>query len=103
MNKTTIFYKSKNILIEQLEKQSNIEVLKEKNFFSKIFSSKRFPDIYFHSGILDEDSKDVVVMSSLLGLTTRQISFVKGFSIGKVNYVAHNGFNSLKRKLSNRS
>ena len=58
MNKTTIFYKSKNILIEQLEKQSNIEVLKEKNFFSKIFSSKRFPDIYFHSGILDEDSKE---------------------------------------------
>ena len=31
MNKTTIFYKSKNILIEQLEKQSNIEVLKEKD------------------------------------------------------------------------
>lgn len=49
---------------------------------------------------LDEDSKDVVVMSSLLGLTTRQISFVKGFSIGKVNYVAHNGFNALKAKLN---
>ena len=65
MNKTTIFYKSKNILIEQLEKQSNIEVLKEKNFFSKIFSSKRFPDIYFHSGILDEDSKENILNSKM--------------------------------------
>lgn len=65
MNKTTIFYKTKNILIEQLEKQSNIEVLKEKSFFSKIFSSKKFPDIYFHSGILDEDSKENILNSKI--------------------------------------
>ena len=58
MNKTTIFYKSKNILIEKLEKLSNIEVLKEKNFFLKFFSTKKFPDIYFHSGVLDDDSKE---------------------------------------------
>ena len=46
MNKTTIFYKTKNILIEKLEKQSNIEVLKERNFFAKIFSAKKIPDIF---------------------------------------------------------
>ncbi len=65
MNKTTIFYKSKNILIEQLEKQANIEVLKEKNFFSKIFSAKKFPDIYFHLGILDDDSKENILNSKI--------------------------------------
>ena len=65
MNKTTIFYKSKNVLIEQLEKQANIEVLKEKNFFSKIFSAKKFPDIYFHSGILDDDSKENILNSKM--------------------------------------
>ncbi len=65
MNKTTIFYKSKNVLIEQLEKQANIEVLKEKNFFSKIFSAKKFPDIYFHSGTLDDDSKENILNSKM--------------------------------------
>ena len=65
MNKTTIFYKSKNVLIEQLEKQANIEVLKEKNFFSKIFSAKKFPDIYFHSGTLDDDSKENILNSKI--------------------------------------
>ena len=38
MNKTTISYKSKNILIDKLIKQSNIKVLKEKSFLSKFFS-----------------------------------------------------------------
>ncbi len=65
MNKTTIFYKSKNILIEKLEKLSNIEVLKEKNFFSKFFSTKKFPDIYFHSGVLDDDSKENILNSKI--------------------------------------
>ncbi len=65
MNKTTIFYKTKNILIEKLEKQSNIEVLKERNFFAKIFSTKKFPDIYFHSGVLDDDSKENILNSKI--------------------------------------
>ena len=63
MNKTTIFYKTKNILIEKLEKQSNIEVLKERNFCAKIFSAKKIPDIYFHSGSLDDDSKENILNS----------------------------------------
>ena len=65
MNKTTIFYKTKNILIEKLEKQSNIEVLKERNFFAKIFSAKKIPDIYFHSGSLDDDSKENILNSKI--------------------------------------
>ena len=41
MIKKTISYKSTNILIEKLKKQSDIEVIKEGNFFSKIFSKKK--------------------------------------------------------------
>ena len=65
MQKTTISYKSKNILIDELIKQSNIEVLKEKNFFSKLFSKKEFPDIYFHSGVLDDESIENIKNSKI--------------------------------------
>lgn len=65
MNKTTIFYKSKTILIEKLEKQPNIQVLKEKGFFFKFFSEKKFPDVYFHTGILDDESKDYILNSKI--------------------------------------
>ena len=66
MNKTTISYKSKNILIDKLIKQSNIKVLKEKSFLSKFFSKKEFPDVYFHTGILDEKSKQNIKNSKII-------------------------------------
>ena len=53
---TTILYKSSNILIKELEKQKNIETIKEGNFFSNLFSKKKYVDIYFHTGVLDEKS-----------------------------------------------
>ena len=65
MQKIKISYKSKNILIDELIKQSNIEVLKEKNFFSKLFSKKEFPDIYFHSGVLDDESIENIKNSKI--------------------------------------
>lgn len=65
MQKIKISYKSKNILIDELIKQSNIEVLKEKNFFSKLFSKKEFPDIYFHSSILDDESIENIKNSKI--------------------------------------
>lgn len=73
MNQTTIFYKSKTILIEKLEKQSNINALKEKNFFSKIFSKKEYANIYFHTGKLDENAIDNIKNS--------KITIVNSFSI----------------------
>lgn len=73
MNKTTIFYKSKTILTEKLEKQPNITFLKEKNFFLKIFSKKEYPDIYFHTGSLNEDAIDKISNS--------KITIVNSFSI----------------------
>ena len=73
--RTTISYKTKNILIEKLIKQPNIELLKEKNFFSKIFSKKEFPDIYFHSSILNDESIE--------NIKNTKITIVNSFSIKK--------------------
>ena len=73
MNQTTIFYKSKTILIEKLEKQSNINVLKEKNFFSKIFSKKEYANIYFHTGKLDEEA--------INNIKNSKITIVNSFSV----------------------
>lgn len=75
MNKATISYKSKNILIEKLEKQSNIEVINEKSFFSKLFSKKEYADIYFHSGTLDD--------KSLQNIKNSKMTIVNSFSIKK--------------------
>lgn len=54
--KTTISYKTKNILIDELSKQNDIEILRNLGFIKKIFSKKKYADIYFHSGNLDEKS-----------------------------------------------
>ena len=65
MNKTTISYKTTNLLIEKLKQQTNIQVLKEKGFLSLLFSKKHFPDIYFHSGNLDEKAIENIKNSKI--------------------------------------
>lgn len=65
MNKTTISYKTTNLLIEKLKQQTNIQVLKEKGLFSLLFSKKHFPDIYFHSGNLDEKAIESIKNSKI--------------------------------------
>ncbi|MDD2291872.1 MAG: glycosyltransferase [Aliarcobacter sp.] len=62
---TTILYKSSNILIKELEKQKNIETIKEGNFFSNLFSKKKYADIYFHTGVLDEKSIENIKNSKI--------------------------------------
>jgi hypothetical protein len=56
--KTVILYKTKNILIDVLSKESNIEILKETGFIKSLFSKKKYADVYFHSGSLDDKSID---------------------------------------------
>lgn len=65
MNKITISYKSTNILIEELKKQENIEVLKEVNFLTSLFNKKKYADVYFHSGNLDEKSIENIKNSKI--------------------------------------
>jgi hypothetical protein len=53
MKKTSISYKTSNLLIENLKKQENIEVLKKENFIISLFGKKKYSDVYFHSVNLD--------------------------------------------------
>ncbi len=65
MKQTTIAFKATNILIEELKKQKNVKILKEKGFFASLFSKKEFADIYFHSGSLNEKSIENIKNSKL--------------------------------------
>lgn len=65
MNKITISYKSTNLLIENLKKQENIQVLKKKNFFTKLFSKEEYAEVYFHFGTLDEKSIENIKNSKI--------------------------------------
>ncbi|MDD3008315.1 MAG: glycosyltransferase [Arcobacter sp.] len=77
MNKTTISYKSSNLLIENLKKQENIEVLKKENFISSLFGKKKYADVYFHSGNLDE--------KSIENIKNSKITIVNSFA--SMNYI----------------
>jgi len=57
MNKILISYKIKTNLIKELEKNERIKVLEKPSLFQKILSSKKkYADIYFHSGNLDNEA-----------------------------------------------
>lgn len=71
--KTTISYKTTNILIEKLKKQENIEIISNKGFFKKLFNNKKYADVYFHSGSLDE--------KSIKNIKNSKITIVNSFSI----------------------
>ena len=61
MNQTTIYYKSKTKLIEELEKQEFIKTLKTPSIMKKLtFSKQEYPDIYFHSGSIDDKSINLI-------------------------------------------
>jgi hypothetical protein len=65
MTKTTISYKTKSYLIEALAKQPNVEILKKENLFMKLFSKKKYADVYFHSGSLDDKSIENIKNSKI--------------------------------------
>lgn len=58
MNKElSIYFKSKNVLIDELLKNENIRLYKKQSILKKLTSkTKSYPDIYFHSGAIDADS-----------------------------------------------
>ena len=60
MKQTTIHYKTSNTLINRLKARDDIKILKKSSFITKFFSKKRYSDIYFHSGELDENSIDFI-------------------------------------------
>lgn len=61
MNQTTIYYKTKTKLIEEIEKYDYIKTIKEPSFIKKLtFSKQEYPDIFFHSGIVDGKAIDLI-------------------------------------------
>lgn len=66
MKQTTIHYKTNNTLINNLKHRDDIKILKKPSFLTKLFSKKRYPDIYFHSGELDENSIDFIKNSKFV-------------------------------------
>ncbi|RBQ31261.1 hypothetical protein CRU92_07280 [Arcobacter sp. FW59] len=66
MSKKTVYFKSTNLLIEEIKKQNNIEILKEPNSLIKLFKKQTFPDIYFHSGVLDEKAMKYIENSKII-------------------------------------
>lgn len=66
MKQTTVYYKISNTLINNLKHRDDIKILKKPSFLTKLFSKKRYPDIYFHSGELDEDSIEFIKNSKFV-------------------------------------
>lgn len=62
MNKNlSIYFKQKNVLIDELLKNENIQIYKKQNILDKLtFKTKSYPDIYFHSGTLDVEAIELV-------------------------------------------
>ena len=73
MNKTTIYYKNKNSLIDALEKNENIELLKEQSVMSKFsFKSKEYAHIYFHSGSFDKQTLEAIENAKMVIATSKK-------------------------------
>jgi glycosyltransferase involved in cell wall biosynthesis len=66
MKQTTVYYKISNTLINNLKHRDDIKILKKPSFLTKLFSKKRYSDIYFHSGELDENSIDFIKNSKFV-------------------------------------
>ncbi|MGH2307649.1 glycosyltransferase [Aliarcobacter cryaerophilus] len=66
MKQTTVYYKIINTLINNLKHRDDIKILKKPSFLTKLFSKKRYPDIYFHSGELDENSIEFIKNSKFV-------------------------------------
>ncbi|MGJ0314860.1 glycosyltransferase [Aliarcobacter cryaerophilus] len=66
MKQTTVYYKISNTLINNLKHRKDIKILKKPSFLTKLFSKKRYPDIYFHSGELDENSIEFIKNSKFI-------------------------------------
>ncbi|QNM92789.1 glycosyltransferase [Aliarcobacter cryaerophilus] len=66
MKQTTVYYKISNTLINNLKHRDDIKILIKPSFLTKLFSKKRYPDIYFHSGELDENSIEFIKNSKFV-------------------------------------
>jgi len=65
MNKLHIAIKNKTHLTQKLESLYEVEYYKEQTFFEKLLlKDKKYPDIYFHQGIVNDTALSMVENSS---------------------------------------
>ena len=67
MNKNiSLYFKQENVLINELLKNEDIKLYKKQNILDKLtFKSKAYPDVYFHSGALDEEAINLIENSKI--------------------------------------
>ena len=74
MNQISISYKTKNNLIEALLKQDNVSEVQNSGILKKLsFFNKEYSDVYFHSGTLDEKSKDEILNSKKVVVNSKSL------------------------------
>ncbi len=56
MNQITVSFKTENSLINSLKHRTDIKILKKSSSLAQIFKKKKYADVYFHTGNLDEES-----------------------------------------------
>lgn len=58
----TIDFNKETLLITEFLKKENVKLLEKTNLLTKVgFKKKEYANIYFHSGILDKNSKDKIL------------------------------------------
>lgn len=65
MSQKSICFKTENSLINAIKNRENIQIVKKQSAMAKIFMKKKYADIYFHSGSLDEESIQNIINSKI--------------------------------------
>ncbi len=74
MNNITISYLKQNLLIEEIEKENFIEVIKKQSVLNKLFLKKQvFADVYFHFGTLNKSSILNIINAKLIIVSSNAI------------------------------
>lgn len=74
MNQISISYKTKNNLIDALLKQDNITEIQTSGILKKLpFFKKEYADMYFHSGSLDDKSRDEILNAKKLIVNSKTL------------------------------
>jgi len=60
-----VYFKSMSLFAKEIKKKDNVEVFKEPNYLIKLFKKEIFPDIYFHSGNLNQKAIKYIQNSKL--------------------------------------
>jgi len=74
MKELVVAIKNKTSIINELKSSYEISFYKEQSFFDKLLlKDKRYPDIYFHQGIINTEALDMIEHSKLTILNCRAL------------------------------